>query len=126
MTTPPDLTKSGFQLAVSERLAAVGVPPEKHAVKLNEAKLWWTGAALFLFFAVAFAAVAAWMIATHRGGTSVAFIVALSVPDILCVLAALFCASQADGEATKAFLSTLLMFGKGLRRGSDDARSGVA
>lgn len=119
MSAPtPDPTKTGFQIAVSERLAAIGVPAEKHATKLNEAKLWWTVSALFLFGAVAFAAGAAWLIAKSTG-PSVAFIVALSVPDIFCILAALFCASQADGEATKAFLSTLLMFGKGLRRGTE-------
>ena len=107
MTNP----RAALQTGVMQRLTDLGVPPEKHDAKVNEAKRWWAVAGAAVVGAILLA-VPPMLYVLHQGSVSIIIAVVLLIPSALCALVVLFAASQADGEATKAFLQTVLTLGR--------------
>ena len=106
MTDPNKTLSNG----VTQRLEARGVPPEKVDEKIKGAKKWWVFAVIALAAALAFLVVGFGVvvkIALETHSVPVALAIMLAVPPGLCVILAAFGASEADGEATHAFLAEL-------------------
>lgn len=105
MSDPTNLNQTMAQ-KVATKLADIGVPEAKHAEKIEGAQKWWTLAALFIFLTVLFCVPPMrYVLRGHDVSTIIAIL--LLAPAGVCLLVTLFCASQADGEATKAFLATV-------------------
>ena len=100
----------GIKAGVTQQLAAIGVPESKHGEKIAEAKVWWFRAGVCAFLTLLFLSGASYVVYLQRENITVLLLIALGVPVGLPMLATLFCASQADGEATKAFLATIAQY----------------
>lgn len=104
---------------VVQRLDALGVPAEKHDAKIASAKHWWFFAGLCALLTLVFLVGASYVVYLQRASLNLLLVVALGVAVGLPFLATMFCASQADGEATKAFLATVAGFLPFVRRGGN-------
>ena len=93
---------------VRQLLADKGVPEAKHEAKIDDAKKWWFRAGVCAVVSLVFLVAAFYVVYLQRADFGIVLGIALAVPVGLSGLATLFCASQADGEATKAFVQTIL------------------
>lgn len=97
---------------MGQRLTAIGVPEAKHDDKIANAKVWWGRAFVCGIITLMFLVVAFLIVYQTKGSPSIPLYIALGAICGAPALATLFCASQADGEATKAFVQTVLSFRK--------------
>lgn len=105
MTEPTHETPT-IRAGATAQLTAIGVPQEHQAAKLKS--VWWYLPAL-LFFLVAFVPMAfGLLLLVRRDHVEIVTLVALGVITIVPILAALFCAGQADREATNAWITSIL------------------
>ena len=103
---------------VESRLLEAGVPAQVVVAKIDSTWRWWAATAVFMFFALGFSAGLVF-VALKRDMTILLAII-LGIPIGVCLLGALFAASQASGEATKAFLATIFRINREVRRPSSD------
>ena len=97
---------------VTAKLVALKVPPAKAERKIKDAARWWKVGGAAIGVAALFCAAGLYMLLKRE--PSVLLAIALAVPVGLSVLVALFAASQADSEATKAFIATVLKLRRAL------------
>jgi CheY-like chemotaxis protein len=106
---PPRRGRLSIHAKVTRQLEAVvgdNAPAGLADAKISKAKRWWIPAGALLVIALAFTAGAFYVALTKE--MTLVLAAALGGMVGLPLLGAMFCASQADGEATRAFLSTVL------------------
>lgn len=97
---------------VTAHLTAIKVPPAKVEQKIKDAARWWKVCGYALAVGALFSGAGLYVLL--RREPSIVLAIALAVPVGLSVLVALYAASQADGEATKAFIATVLKLRRAL------------
>lgn len=114
--TDPTKPQTALSAGVAQQLRDIGVPEDKHDAKVAGAKKWWAICGVCVALAIAATIPGTRYALRHPNDVTTLVLIILMAPVALCVLVALFAASQADGEATSAFLVTVQGFVPFLRK----------
>lgn len=119
MSDADDQANLTVRRSLQVQLVQKGATPERAVERADEkiaaSKKWWTFATIALLGALAFliagfTVVVKIALATHA--IPIVLAIALGTPAAVLVVVAVFCASEADPDATHAFFDNLLAFRK--------------